>query len=287
MTYETRAWIERIERLWQNQNTFFPSISEERYKFPKSIDYYRYLGENQLAENIEKLRSIHSGLREDINQITKTLDWCYMMTPDRFKDLLLIIPWILTAQKDAFYLRGYHNKIEDTYIPEGYNRDMVIEALQSQRRIYDNQIRHVDESIEAIKFVVSRQPKPAPLISMRKSSYEEGEIVVGYYNSETPSRRTSPYLIMVADSSIGIYHMAVRPLTDEELEHRPVDLPTTDFQEWMNRADYSWVMPLQSYQYYLEHPGLAKEHIEVFEKSGFGYKLPVSLKVLASHFQNL
>lgn len=278
-SYMMQAETERLERLWQDQHRFFPSIQEYGYKFPYSIDYYRYLDSETLKQHIGSLEYIIEKLQESTVQITRALDWCYMMTPNGFEEFLTIIPWILTAGKTIFLLPEDQRKINTGYELDTRTREEEIDLLHRQYHFLRQQIRLLSESVEVIKFT-SSQLRPKPFIEFNKSTYVDDEVVVGFFDDR---RFVDPYVVAVADSTIGTYHMAVRPLTKEELENSLIDLPTIEERAWMERASYDWVMPMEVYRYYYSYPGLASEHASILEKSGV--RVPTGLKILVEHFK--
>lgn len=276
---DAKMQLEQIEELWQDQRTNFPSVG---FTFPCSIDYYCYLDESGLEKWIGRFKEVIDALKNNIDQAAKALDWCYMLTPEKFDELLTIIPWILTVRKGVLFLNNGQEQMKFNYGLSGLTRDGAKELLIEQIHCFRQQAYYLRETIKAIEFITSSQPKPEPFISFEKDTYTDGEIVVGFYDYY---KYISPYLLVVSDASIGTYHMAVRPLTDDELEQSPVNLPTFKNRDWMKRASHDWVMPLESFQYYAERPGLVDKHIGILTRSQF--RIPIGLEVLSRYFSHM
>lgn len=278
---EVQGWLERIEKLWQNQAKTFPSIRYQ-YQFPVDVDYYRYLDSVVVDRDIQKLEGFIKEWLGYTYKIKSVLGWLRSVDYTSFELLRMFLPLALLPRLDAWNVSEM-DALETEYRPKVFTREGEIVRLEKLLASLEQQIDDLEDSIEAIKFLASYQPKPLPFANFHRTAYNDGEVVVSFYSTKTQGRWTEPYLLMVSDSSIGTYHMEVRPLTDEEVAEQGVDLATAESDIWMLRASYDWVAPLDVYRFYFDHPGLADEHAEVLERSGF--RVPTKLILLVRHFQ--
>ena len=281
--------IRKLEEVWGRQDKFFPGLfsSQGRY-FPMKFEYYRYISETQVSRYLEQLDKHINILKEKRDQIGRALEWSALLNEEEYSFFLASFGWVLAASgyvlecwRDVANLKGNYDKI--ITMGDDVSLDGRIEILNEFYDTIHSQLYHLTETIDAIKYVTSLEPKPTPFFVPRR--YETGEIVVGIYERDGMNDGVcAPYALKIKDnfSMYGDRCVYVRPLSEDELAMLPIDLPTRDCAYWMRNIHDSWIIPLEVYCFYSEHPEVLAEHRKVLVESGL--LVPVSYEALSMHF---